>query len=177
MPDFNRPPRIQPELPQGEVEIPAPPTREGGRQSLVQLALPLITIAGYLIVSGTRGGGASQLLFILPMALSMVASTTVAVFNFFRDARINRERQAAYQQLLGEKRREMEATHDQVRNFYLYNYPDPEEVIRMASGGQVDSRLWERRSTDLDFGSIRLGKGTIPSPVIYKFTQSGDTET
>src|SRR5215470_10564121 len=72
---FNRPPRIQPELPEGEFEVPAPPTREGGRQSLVQLALPLITVAGYVLVSGARGGGAGSLLFIIPMALSIVVST------------------------------------------------------------------------------------------------------
>ena len=58
MPEFtNRPPRIQPELPYGDVTIPQPPASEtGGRQQLIQVALPLITIIGYVDRQRQRAG-------------------------------------------------------------------------------------------------------------------------
>ncbi len=77
MPEFtNRPPRIQPELPYGEVTIPSPPGSEtSSRQQLIQVALPLITIIGYVIVSASGQG--RSLLLLIPMGMSVVASTTV----------------------------------------------------------------------------------------------------
>ena len=47
---INRPPRIQPDLPQEEVEIPPPPVEDQQGQPLIQTFLPLITIIGYVIV-------------------------------------------------------------------------------------------------------------------------------
>src|SRR5947207_15053679 len=101
---FTRPPRIQPELPAGEVQIPAPPNLQGDRTSLIQLALPLITVVGYVLVSGAQSGGASSLLFVLPMAMSIIASTSLAFVNYRRTRRIDGETQAAYAQRLGQMR-------------------------------------------------------------------------
>ncbi len=170
---FTRPPRIQPELPSGEVSIPAPPTLQGDRTSLVQIALPMITVVGYVLVSGGQGGGASSLLFVLPMAMSIVASTSLAIMNYRRNRRIDAEKQAAYKQRLLQLRRDMIESHDKQRTFYLFNHPDPENALRLAGDGSGPStRLWERRTTDPDFGVFRIGMGSLPSTVVYKTTNS-----
>ncbi len=68
----------------------------------------------------------------------------------------------------------MQASHDNQRIFYDYNYPDPATILKLASGeegSRSGSRLWERRTQDHDFGVIRLGKGTRPSTVIYKTSE------
>ena len=179
MPEFtNRPPRIQPELPYGDVTIPSPPSSDTtGRQQLVQVALPMVTIIGYVFVSAT-GQGRSMLLLI-PMGLSVVASTAVALISFFRTNREEAEQRRAYQQNLTELRKEMMAAHDMQRRFYLHNYPETDEVLAIAgdrAGHSVGNRLWERRTTDSDFGAIRLGIGTRPSTVRYTVTAGGEAD-
>jgi len=173
MPEYiNRPPRIQPELPAGEREIPNPPSREGaaanGGMMLIQIGLPLISILGYVLVSGGRGG--SSILFVLPMALSVMATSAVGILTYLRSIQLDREKQRIYAQRLIELRREMIASHDQQRAFYMHNYPDMDTILRMTNtpDGSVDSRLWERRTKDNDFGAVRIGMGTMPSTVVYK---------
>ncbi|MCE7947414.1 MAG: hypothetical protein DYG88_08305 [Chloroflexi bacterium CFX4] len=172
MPEYiNRPPRIQPELPSGEIDIPQPPPLQNtsGQQTLITVAIPLITILGYLVVSGSGGRGGS-VLFVLPMALSVMATSVLAVFTWLRERRLDKERQAAYARRLIEMRRQMIASHDKQRAFYLHNNPDMDTIVAMVGGGEGadESRLWERRVDDNDFGAIRLGMGSMPSTVVYR---------
>jgi hypothetical protein len=175
MPELNRPPRIQPELPSGEVTIPNPPGAEGGgRQNLVQVALPMLTIIAYVLV-GSQGGGRS-ILFVIPMGISIVATTALALWTFFRTAKREAEKLEAFKLRLTDLRAQMNSDHDKQRAFYHYNYPDPESVLHLAGGqgdGRPSTRLWERRASDNDFGSVRLGIGVSPSTVQYK-AQSAD---
>ncbi|MCS6870143.1 MAG: FtsK/SpoIIIE domain-containing protein [Anaerolineae bacterium] len=171
MPEFiNRPPRIQPELPSGEIDIPQPPvpSNTSSQQLLVTVAIPLITILGYVLVSGS--GGRGSVLFVLPMALSVMATSVLAVVQWLQERRNDRERREAYARTLTEMRRQMMIFHDQQRAFYIYNNPDMDTIMAMVSGGEGadESRLWERRVDDNDFGAVRLGMGSMPSTVIYK---------
>jgi len=173
MPEYmNRPPRIQPELPQGEVEVPKPPQAEKlGAQALFQIAVPLVTIFGYILVSSTGQG--RSLVMIVPMALSVVVTSVLSVYNFLRIRRDEIAKRNAYKQRITELRRELVATHEQQRTFYNHNYPEPEVLLRIASGTDMNrtgSRLWERRTTDKDFGVVRLGMGARKSTVIYRMS-------
>ncbi|GAB4546946.1 MAG: hypothetical protein OHK0023_07400 [Anaerolineae bacterium] len=173
MPEYiNRPPRIQPELPSGEVEIPSPPqSQQQGVDTLIQVAIPLVTIFGYVLVAGQgggRGGGAAGLLFVLPMAMSVLATTGLALWNFFRSRRIEKEQREAYLNRLITMRREMMQSHDRLRFHYIHNNPDMDTILAMVSGEEDESRLWERRTDDNDFGAVRLGMGTRPTTVVYK---------
>ena len=90
---IDRPPRIQPELPFDEIEIPAPPDKpKGGWERLIQVALPLITIIGFIAVSSM--GGNRNPLMVLPMALAVVASTGFAVYSYFKEKREQAEHHA-----------------------------------------------------------------------------------
>ncbi|MGD2162431.1 MAG: hypothetical protein PVG04_05025, partial [Anaerolineales bacterium] len=66
---IDRPPRIQPELPVDEIEIPQPPEETEFGQDLATMLLPMISIVGFALVSGTRNP-----LYILPMGIVMLAS-------------------------------------------------------------------------------------------------------
>lgn len=178
MPEFtNRPPRIQPELPVEDVVIPNPPQADStGGQSLIQVALPMITIIGYVIVSAS-GQGRSMMLLI-PMGMSVVASTTVAIWSFFKNSRRDAEQRRAYLQRLAELRKDMTASHDIQRSFYMYNYPDPDTVAQIAidrENKRYGLRLWERRTSDSDFGVVRLGIGTRRSTVLYALSTGTDS--
>ncbi|GIK27743.1 MAG: hypothetical protein IT298_10415 [Chloroflexi bacterium] len=178
---INRPPRIQPDLPQAEFEVPPPPELELGNITLIQSFLPLITIIGYVIVSATGSG--RNLALIIPMGLSVVASSGLAFWTYIRETREQQRQRESYEARLATLRREMEGYHDQQRTFYYYNYPNMERVLAIAENqerGTKDNRsgtrLWERRTTDPDFGAVRLGVGTQPSTVKYTFQAEANNE-
>lgn len=175
---IDRPPRIQPELPFDEIEIPAPPEKEEqGYAQLIQVSLPLLTIIGYVLVSTMGGNGRSPWLLI-PMALSVVASTAFSIYSYRKDKQRRAEIEKAYADRLVELNKEMHNYHDMQRRFYTYNYPDLRSAFRVVHNSRVEvekeprtlraeTRLWERRVTDEDFGVVRLGIGTLPSTVTY----------
>ncbi|MHB8628096.1 MAG: hypothetical protein ACYDEO_18055, partial [Aggregatilineales bacterium] len=90
--DFvNRPPHIQSyQLPEGEIKIPNPPSSLStlGRLGLLTVALPLVTIFGYAFIGGQSQG----LLFIVPMALSVIATSVVALITWRRNQQLDRQR-------------------------------------------------------------------------------------
>ncbi|NJN66782.1 MAG: hypothetical protein HC884_08730 [Chloroflexaceae bacterium] len=175
---IDRPPRIQPELPSDEREIPSPPDKqEEGYARLIQVALPLITIIGYILVSTMYRGGRSIWLLI-PMGLSVVASVGYSLYSYFKEKRRRAEIERGYADRLVELNKEMHVSHDMQRRFYQYNYPSSfttlrmvhtarEEAERKARTLRSETRLWERRVSDEDFGVVRLGMGTLPSTVVY----------
>ncbi len=181
---IDRPPRIQPELPHDQIEIPPPPSEETDiSQPIIQIALPLVTIMGYVLIS-IFGRGRS-LLFILPMGISVIASVAYALYNRSKSQQDKGDAKAAYAEQLIEMRKEMNVSHDMQRRFYRHNYPEPQTSLTVAKeahqafnngssqGAQLGMRLWERRTTDEDFGAVRLGMGTLPSTVVYELNQSG----
>lgn len=168
---IDRPPRIQPPLPVGEIEIPAPPDKQRRTQSLLQLLLPLLTIVGYVLVSA--GGGGRNILFVLPMGLTVIISSTLSYYSFHREQQRIKELEAAYTRRLLLLRKEMLAAQDSQRLFFLESHPDTETIWRIGSeeeATRIGSRLWHRRPEDWDFGAVRLGTGDVQSYYRYVFS-------
>ena len=184
---IDRPPRIQPDLPQGEIGIPGPPSRENRvAQSIIQLFLPMVTIGGYLLM-GLFGRGRSVLMMI-PMGLSVLASVGYSLYSRNQGAEEQEEKDAAYREKLIELRQTMHESHDSQKRFYYYNYPDTENSLLLVSKSlknienrrdgkrPVESRLWERRAHDADFGLVRIGLGSLPSSQQFKIQGDGSFE-
>lgn len=180
---IDRPPRIEPELPSGVIEIPNPPDIAVNPGAiLAQAALPMIMIFGYILVS--MFGQSSSMLMMIPMALSVVASVALAVYTNRQDKKRREQLKETYQRRISELRRQMESEQEQQRIYYYYNYPNPdislaiaEDLTREDPMQREDirsgTRLWERRPTDHDFLNLRLGISSRPSSVVYKMS---DTE-
>jgi S-DNA-T family DNA segregation ATPase FtsK/SpoIIIE len=169
---IDRPPRIQPELPVDEIELPPPPEKPDAGQDLATMMLPLISIMGFALVAGSRNP-----LFMIPMGLTVVVSIIFAIMKTRQQGKEYEEQKQAYEELLAEKRQEMTRSQNAQRIFYHQNYPDVETLYEIASRkekSRFGSRLWERRTTDVDFGEIRLGIGTRPSTVLYKMDEKND---
>lgn len=185
---IDRPPRIQPELPYNKIEIPAPPEKDNNaNMALLQMALPMLMIAGYIFVAMFSGGQGRNPLLILPMGLAVIGSSAFAWYTHQRTQKLRKEKEDAYTARLLEMRDEMNNYHDMQRRFYRYNYLATANVLRMAEDTEhapeqhhedirSGSRLWERRVSDEDFGVVRLGMGTLPSTVIYEFNQADNFE-
>lgn len=177
---IERPPRIQPELPHGEVEIPAPPAIDrSGIGELIQMGLPLLMVVGFVMVSASSGGGGASSLMVLPMALSVLAATGYSFYSYRRDQQQREAERAAYNEQLTAMRRDMAAAHREQRQYYTYTFPDAATTLRIVADTtqppdsrtaetRAGARLWERRPDDADFATLRLGIGVRPSTVIYK---------
>ncbi|MGB1250293.1 MAG: FtsK/SpoIIIE domain-containing protein, partial [Candidatus Promineifilaceae bacterium] len=189
---IDRPPRIQPELPEGEFAIPAPPTQTYREQPLLQLILPAIAVVGYIIFlmfSSGSGTGRSPLL-VIPMLIIAVASTAVSFMVNRRSKREHEAQQQLYQERLREIRRTIAQQHDLQRQFYYHNHPNPTQVLKIAqtthrharasannkNSYTVQPRLWERRPNDADFGTLRLGIGARDSSVVYKLSDGASLD-
>jgi len=78
---IDRPPRIQPELPIAEIDIPQPPDeKKRSEQGVITMLIPLVTILGFVLVSGSGSA-----LLIIPMGLAMVLSVGVALVTARRE--------------------------------------------------------------------------------------------
>jgi DNA segregation ATPase FtsK/SpoIIIE-like protein len=144
--------------------------------NVMQTLLPLVTIIGYVVV-GASGQG-RNLLLLVPMGLSVIASSFMSIWNLRRQRRIDDQKRASYTQRLIEMRKDMVASHDMQRTFYMYNYPEPDVLFQYGevNDSRSGSRLWERRTWDDDFGLVRLGIGTRPSTVIYEVAEADNEE-
>ncbi|MBE2235617.1 MAG: hypothetical protein IAE85_19150 [Anaerolinea sp.] len=181
---IDRPPRIQPELPFDEIEIPSPPDKgQSGWEQLAQMALPLVTILAFVFLAS--GGGGRSALMIIPMALAVLASAGIGIFTYLRQKRMAAEALRAYEERLVELNKQMHVYHDMQRRFYHYNYPEIQNIFKLVKSARTevekadrtlrtDTRLWERRTSDEDFGVIRLGIGALPSTVVFRFNKSDD---
>lgn len=175
---IDRPPRIQPRLPVETIEIPAPPQPgPSALAQLLQMGLPIVTMLAFVFMMVFSGGRSSPWM-VLPMILMVLSSGGIAVYSYVKERRDRAAAEAAYRERLVEMNRDMRNYHDQQRRFYVYNYPEQPVLARIVrdSRWELDknehalrgnSRLWERRTTDDDFGVVRLGMGTIPSTVTY----------
>ncbi|MER2598589.1 MAG: FtsK/SpoIIIE domain-containing protein [Caldilineales bacterium] len=182
---IDRPPRIQPELPFDEIEIPAPPEKnQSGWERLSQMALPLVMIVSFVFM-GAMGG--RNLLMMIPMSLAVVASGGIAVYSYIRENRKMAEAKRSYEERLVELTKQMHVYHDMQRRFFHYNYPDTQTIFRVVKNARAevekaertlraDTRLWERRTSDKDFGVIRLGIGALPSTVVFRFSKAEDMD-
>jgi DNA segregation ATPase FtsK/SpoIIIE-like protein len=182
---IDRPPRIQPELPFNEFEIPDPPKKDDQTwMRLLQIGVPVITVLGFIVVS-MLSSGSRGLLLIIPMLLSIVASVAFSLYSYRKERQKTFEDDQAYESRLIELNKEMNTWHDLQRRFYVHNYPDINELQSIvvhakgeaAKSGELQrpiARLWERRTGDADFGYVRLGIGTLPSTVTYSLRSTED---
>jgi len=163
---FNRMPRIQEPLPQGEVKIPAPPTVNPlPKLSWFQALLPL---AGVFVMVGIYGGVRGD----WTMAIAMAAMSGFSVVGSIVGKLIQRknhkkqveENEAAYAAALSQKRAELEHLRSEQKR--IRTDTDPDLATLLARSRSRDRRLWERRPEDADFLSIRLGIGNLPSTVV-----------
>lgn len=169
---FNRPPRIQPELPIGEIQIPNPPTQGAntGRMGLLTLALPLVTIVSYSLVA-SRGGNP---LFILPMGIAAIVTSVVGYLTWNTNQKAEAAKRENYSRILNALRKQAEDGHKRQLEFYLHNFPHIPTLLSFAQG--TDTRLWERRPEDDDFVIVRLGLGLLPSTIVLKAPNADNTD-
>ncbi|MGW0733559.1 type VII secretion protein EccCa [Streptomyces sp. NPDC002851] len=165
---IKRQPRIQPPaVPEGEVKLESPPEipREGDDGMLMNL-LPMFGMlgsVGFFFMPGLppymRVVGGLMLASTLAMAIAQFAkSRQTGGSGMAQDRR-------DYFRYLEQVRKDVHKTAETQRNSQLFQHPDPDQLWALAADGK---RLWERRPTDADFASVRIGLGSqqLATPLV-----------
>lgn len=169
---LNRPPRIQRNQLEGDIDIPAPPTEsENQARSLLMSILPVASIGligvFYLVSGSGTGRGA---LTAAPM-LMMGGITVVIALLTFSTQGIDQKRQfmkrrREYNRQLDRRVERLQAARELQVDAIDDTFPPPPDLLQRVQ--HLDLSLWNRRPEDPDFLEIRLGTGEIESGVHVK---------
>ena len=154
---FNRLPRRRTALEPSKIEIKAPP------MSLNSNNIPmLLRMGGSMVMSST-----SMLAGNFTMMISSVLFP-ILTQRYTDKQRKDYEtrRNSRYKEYLNTKSVEIQREVGLERSTLCENYPELSAVLNYAEDGR---KLWERRKTDDDFLSLRLGSGRLPmlAPLEY----------
>ncbi|HEX5594628.1 MAG TPA: type VII secretion protein EccCa [Micromonosporaceae bacterium] len=158
---FRRPPRRPgPQPPRGELLLESPPELpEQMPRSLGQLLMILPMVCGVgamaLLYSGRNGGTMMYVaggLFGVSMLGMAIGSMSGGGNN--KTAELNADRRD-YMRYLAQIRKRVRRAANQQREAMLWRHPAPDALWALAAS----RRMWERRSTDDDFGEVRIALG------------------
>ncbi len=162
---FKRSPRIQERLPEGKIEIPAPPA-EASKPEINWLStlLPAGVTIAIAVTMALAFQNTMMMLYSLPMTL---AGVVVSIVNYFRGNQKYRknveERKNAYQIKLDETVSTIKEKREAQKKAMLLADPSPEECLNIVTSRST--KLWCREPNDFDFASVRLGTGIVPFSV------------
>jgi S-DNA-T family DNA segregation ATPase FtsK/SpoIIIE len=148
-------------MPGGEVHVEPPP--EVPRvipASVMQKVLPLVMIASvlgmvaYVLSTGEGRNNPLFLLFPITMVLSTIGMFATGRGASQAKAEMDEDRKD-YLSYLGQMRQRARQVAGQQRAALEWNHPDPAALWSIAAS----RRMWERRSTDTDFGHARICRG------------------
>ncbi|HYG60785.1 MAG TPA: type VII secretion protein EssC [Symbiobacteriaceae bacterium] len=178
-PIFQRSPRIPAALPEGEVEIPAPPPAPAEpSMSATSIIFSMVPgLLGALVIyffARANGGSMMIMLFSLPM---MAAGYLVNIGQFWLQKRkyhadVER-REQKYRAVLQQHREQLQRARDQQRSAMRETDPDPSRCTARAAS--LDAHLWERSPRDADFLRLRLGLGKVAAGVTVKVPRPANT--
>jgi len=158
---FRRPPRQPvPPLPRGELVLESPPElAEPLARSAAQFLMLLPMIAGgaaMAIMYSNRGGGVLTYVVGGLFGVSMLgmAAMSFGSSHGSRRAEVDAKRRE-YMRYLAQSRRQARKAAGQQRAALLWRHPPPGTLWSAPASG----RMWERRSTDNDFGEVRVAEG------------------
>ncbi|GAB2686089.1 FtsK/SpoIIIE domain-containing protein [Thalassiella azotivora] len=166
--DFNRPPRLLPPAREKSFTLPREPGEQVKRPiPWVMVFAPVaMVVPMYLVFQNAR------------VLLFVVMSPLMALANWLSDRRGGRKK---YLEDLARFEKETEEVEERIRVAQLAEraerrsaHPDPATVLLTAHG--PGRRLWERRRSDPDHLSLRVGLADRPSTVTVKKAGFRDDE-
>ncbi len=168
---FSRPPRFLPEIPRGEVEIPAPPSNQD-KPEIQWLSIflpPLVMIAGSIFMA-MNSGGTYVIITVATTVVTIFISLVNATNQIKKYKRYIKTRKTKYLQLISDLRTEFSlAKEQQIAGMNEIN-PSPSTCVERVL--RTDSKLWEKTPAHNDFLSIRLGLGSIPATLQPKYRKA-----
>ena len=155
--DYNRPPRLLPPERPTQFKLPQLPSEQNrGGLPWLTMMIPVVMGVSLALITGR--------LYMLTMA---AFSPMMMLGSYLQGKKTGKQTHKKMMADYKEKKAAVEADIDQAvvdeRIARRMEAPDPALALLIASGPRA--RLWERRTTDPDYLSIRLGVGDLESEV------------
>lgn len=173
-PVFKRSPRLEPEIPSKEIEIQAAPSI-GGKPEInwFSVLVPAFGMVGVMFLAAVlTGGSMSTLIYTGPMSLIGVI---VSINSYSSQKKRHRQqvalRKEKYRQYIDDTINEIEENTEAQRKALTLS--DPETNVCFDIARDIDRRLWERKPTDKDFASYRIGSGEAEASIKIKIPNTG----
>jgi len=161
---IHRPTRVTAPVvePENDEELAPPPQlsqiAQGGMA--LQTLLPVGgAVSSMLMMVVMRG--ANPVFMLVGSLVFVVAIVSGGAMAFTGRARAQRDRKSSrteYLDYLEDLRAELRVRSEEVRRVAVSNQPEPDDLPQIISNPE---RLWERRESDPDFLSIRMGVGNV----------------
>ena len=156
---FDRQPRKLIKIPAEAIDIDMPPMQLSANK------IPLLLRMGSPMVMGGRAIATGNIL----MALTSLVFPALTQGLTEKDRKeYDSKRSLRYREYLQQKTEEITQECRTEEKLLNENYPPLSAALRFATSRQ---RLWERRRSDEDFLSIRLGSGSIPMLAEKRYTE------
>lgn len=169
---FKRSPRLKMSTPSKVIEIESPPSM-GGKPEINWLStlLPAFSTASIAVIIAAVMGSVMMLVYSLPMT---VVGLIISITNYFRQKKKYATQEVLrlnkYSEHLNSVTHEIE--HYQREQIRALEAADPDTNTCLSIASNLDHRLWQRRVTDADFLSVRLGSGKVSSSVDIHFPKT-----
>lgn len=165
-PWFSPAARIRKAIPKEIIDIPSMP-KLGAAPKLNWvsiLAAPVCMV--FVMIIMALVGGASTMIYMLPMQLIGVA---VSIVNYITQKKTHQASQdeinTKYQKLMDDKKRMLDKRAEVIKSILEDENPTPDTCLRISSSKE---HLWERTRDDNDFLSVRIGTGSIDNSEYVK---------
>lgn len=170
---YKRSPRLKASCPTKIIEIaPPPPAERKPEMNWLSTLLPAFSTVGIAFIMVTFTSNMMMLIYSLPMtAMGLILSF------------VNYSKQKKKYVTQGDLRLEKYSEHldsvveeieqHQFEQLRALEASDPDIQMCLTIASNLDRRLWQRRATDDDFLSVRLGHGQIASAADIRFTKRG----
>lgn len=163
---FNRSPRLKYEPHKETIKIQKPPTI-GAKPEInwLTVLLPPIAMATiFILMSVLSKGSSTYLFFMIPMQLISVGISIITYRQQTKKhVKTEEIRESKYHAYLEKTCCYLEEENARQRKILLQMNPSPRECISAVEN--QTKHLWERRPTDSDFGTFRIGIGSVQANV------------
>lgn len=166
--EFSRQPRFIPEVPGGEMEIlnpPAPPSKN--ETPLVLTLLPSLVMILMTVLIATMTKSIFTLVSVAMTATTMLTTLLTTASKKKKYKTDENSRKENYLSYINEIRSELML----VRNAQIaaVNETNPAPKICIERIRMTDSKLWERTPAHNDFLALRMGVGSVPFAMSFKW--------
>ena len=174
-PYFRVSPRLNRELPEGEIELKAPPNKEGKPEiNWAAVIIPPILMVGVMAGAAFIMHSMTSLMITAPMMLiTIITSTLNYRAQKKKYKRNNIARREKYEDYLSGVRNELSDAAQEYTDTLRAVHPDIDECFNIVKSRH--RRLWERMSSEKDFMLLKIGIGDIPFS--YKIKAAGSALT
>lgn len=175
---YQRSPRQIEPLDDEAVEIEAPPSPGRSRRQPIiftigpslTMVIPMVAGVLFTMMSAQQSGSGMTSPFMFMGIITSVTAAIIGVFWALANYRYSRKteqqeelrRCELYRKYLDKMRRLLVQKHIYNKEVLSRKYPETSECLRFVR--EKSRRLWERNVNHLDFLTVRLGQGEMPSP-------------